>query len=184
MPFLPSLAEGATLLDVFKAFPETSKPLIEYHEALLRGPSPLSEAERELIAAYVSRINHCRYCHGVHAATAERLGIEEGTIRRIFDDLESAPVPEKMKPVLRYALKLTRAPDSVTEADAEAVLEAGWTETALYHVVAVTALFNFMNRLVEGLGIELNPAYVGPASERLATRGYLPLIEMLGRRTE
>lgn len=42
-------------------------------------------------------------------------------------------------------------------------------------------LFNFMNRLVEGMGIELDRNYVNPASERLAGRGYLPLIEMLKR---
>jgi 3-mercaptopyruvate sulfurtransferase SseA len=50
----------------------------------------------------------------------------------------------------------------------------GWDDTALYHTVAVTALFNFMNRLVERMGIELDPSYVKPASERLAKRGYLP----------
>jgi len=69
----------------------------------------------------------------------------------------------------------------VTKADADAIIADGWDETALYHTVAVTALFNFMNRLVEGLGIELDPAYVKPASQRLAKRGYLPLIEMLDR---
>lgn len=52
-------------------------------------------------------------------------------------------------------------------------------ETAIYYTVAVTALFNFMNRLVEGLGIELDPAYVEIASKRLADHGYLPLIAML-----
>lgn len=45
--------------------------------------------------------------------------------------------------------------------------------------MSLASLFNFMNRLVEGLGIELDPAYVKPASERLAKRGYLPLIDML-----
>jgi hypothetical protein len=40
-------------------------------------------------------------------------------------------------------------------------------------------VFNYMNRLVEGLGIELDPAYVEPASRRLAERGYLPLIDMM-----
>jgi hypothetical protein len=52
-------------------------------------------------------------------------------------------------------------------------------ETAIYYTVAVTALFNFMNRLVEGLGIELDPACVEIASKRLADHGYLPLIAML-----
>lgn len=90
-----------------------------------------------------------------------------------------AAVPARMKPVLSYAQKLTRAPDSVMQGDAEAVLAEGWSETALYHTVAVTALFNYMNRLVEGLGIELDPAYAETASKRLATRGYLPLIDLL-----
>jgi AhpD family alkylhydroperoxidase len=119
MAHLPSLPEGATLLDVFKAFPETNKPLIEFHEALLRGPSPFSEAERESIAAYVSGINRCRYCHGVHAATAERLGASEDA------------VPPRMQPVLDYAAKLTRDPAAISKSDADAVYAAGWDETAL-----------------------------------------------------
>jgi uncharacterized peroxidase-related enzyme len=181
MPFLPSLRAGASLLDLFKAFPETSKPLIEFHEVLLRGSSPFTEGERELIAAYVSGLNRCRYCQGVHTATAERLGVPQGAVQQLLEEVETAPVPEKMKPILQYALKLTRDPRGVSKADAAAVLAAGWDETALYHAVAIIALFNFMNRLVEGLGIELDSAYVRPAAERLADRGYLPLIEMLRR---
>ena len=72
MPFLASLPEKGTLLDVVIALPEESHTLIDYHEVLLRGPSPFTEAERELISAYVSGINHCRYCHVVHTATTER----------------------------------------------------------------------------------------------------------------
>ena len=180
MPFLPSLPKGASLLHLFKAFPETSKPLIEFHEALLRGRSPFTEGERELIAAYVSGLNHCRYCHGVHSATAELLGVRHELVDDRLD-IDAAAVDAKMRPVLRYARKLTQQPSSLTRADADAVFAAGWDETALYHIVAVTALFNLMNRLVEGLGIELDPAYVKPASERLARRGYRPLIDMISR---
>jgi uncharacterized peroxidase-related enzyme len=179
MPFLPSLHKGASLLDLFKAFPNISEPLIQFHEVLLRGPSPFSEGERELIAAYVSGLNHCRYCHGVHVATAALLGVPKHAILSALDDLDSSPVAENMKPVLRYARKLTQQPDSVTQADADAVFAAGWNDLALYHAVAVTALFNFMNRLVEGMGIELDPNYVKPASERLAKGGYTPLIQMM-----
>lgn len=178
MPFLAAMSDNASLIDVFKAFPETNEPLIEFHEVLLRGPSPFTEAERELIAAYVSGLNHCRFCHGVHTATAERLGVPAGAVKDLLDG-RAEQIPEKMRPVLDYARKLTHAPSSVTQADAQAIFDAGWDETALYHTVAVTGLFNYMNRLVEGLGIELAPAYVQPASERLADRGYLPLIEMM-----
>ena len=76
-------------------------------------------------------------------------------------------------------LASSRSNRSLTQADADAIFAAGWEEPALYYMVAVTALFNFMNRLVEGMGIELDPSYVRPASERLAKRGYLPLIDMI-----
>jgi uncharacterized peroxidase-related enzyme len=180
MPFVAFLPKGASLLNLFKAFPATSIPLIQFHEALLRGPSPFTEGERELIATYVSDLNHCRYCHGVHSATAELLGIKH-ELADTKIDIDTAGVDPKMRPVLRYARKLTQKPDSVTQADADAIFAAGWEESALYYVVAVTALFNFMNRLVEGMGIELDPSYVKPASERLAKRGYLPLIEMISK---
>lgn len=179
MPYLPSLGSRATLLDVFRSFPETSKPLIEYHEVLLRGPSPFTEAQRELVAAYVSGLNRCRYCQGVHTATAERLGVEEGVVPRLIENFEAAAIPDEMRPILRYARKLTEHPASITQADADAILAAGWDESAIFQTVAVTALFNFMNRLVEGLGIGFDPAYAGEASQRLAERGYLPLLGML-----
>jgi uncharacterized peroxidase-related enzyme len=181
MSFAPSLPKGTTLLNLFKAFPETSAPLIEFHEVLLRGPSPFTEAERELIAAYVSGLNQCRYCHAVHTATAELLGVSGKSIASAMDDIEAAPIAQKMKPVLRYARKLTERPAGATQADADALFAAGWDETALYHTVAVTALFNFMNRLVEGMGIVLDQAYVKPASERLAKGGYLPLLDLMKR---
>ncbi|MEO6782545.1 MAG: peroxidase-related enzyme [Bradyrhizobium sp.] len=181
MPFLPTLPKSASLLNVFQMFPETSKPLIEFHEILLRGPSPFTEAERELIAAYVSGLNECVYCQGVHTATAGLLGVSKDSVSCAIEDIDAAPIAAKLKPVLRYARKLTLQPNSATRADADAIFAAGWDETALYHTVAVTALFNFMNRLVQGMGIELDPVYVKPASERLATGGYLPLIELMRR---
>jgi len=68
------------LLQVFRAYPDTARPLLDYHELVMRGPSPFTVAERELIAAYVSGVNECGYCHGVHTATAEAFGIQEGHV--------------------------------------------------------------------------------------------------------
>src|SRR5260370_40689490 len=109
MTCLPSLPSDAVLLDVFRAYPGTARPLLDYHQALLRGPSPLTVAERELIAAYVSGLNACRYCHGVHTAVAEVFGIPEGTLGALLEDIGAAPVTERMKPLLRYVGKLTLA---------------------------------------------------------------------------
>jgi uncharacterized peroxidase-related enzyme len=176
MAYLRSLPARAVLRDVFAAFPHTSRPLLDYHQVLLRGPSPFSVAERELIAAYVSGLNACDYCHGVHSATARAFGVDEELVVTLLDDVDAAPVDARMKPVLRYVRKLTQTPSRMTPGDAEAVFAAGWDERALHDAVSVCALFNLMNRLVEGLGIDADAGYFGVAAQRLATQGYASLL--------
>lgn len=56
-------------------FPHTALPLLSLHEQATRKASPLSTGERELIAAYVSGLNACDYCHGVHSETAARFKV-------------------------------------------------------------------------------------------------------------
>ena len=180
MPYLPSLPENAALVDVFRAYPDTAGPLIDYHEVLLRGPSPLSVAERELIAAYVSGVNSCGYCHGVHTATAAAFGIPEQTLTALLTDIDTSPVDERLKPLLHYVGKLTRTPSRMTEADAAAVFAAGWDDRALHDAVSVCALFNFMNRLVDGLGISAGPDYFAVSAQRLAEGGYAGLKKLFG----
>jgi uncharacterized peroxidase-related enzyme len=179
MTYLPSLPPGAVLLDVFRAYPEASRPLLDYHQAVLRGPSPLTVAERELIAAYVSGLNACRYCHDVHTATAEAFGMPEDTLSALLDDVAAAPMPERMKSLLRYVGKVTLTPAMITPGDAGAVLEAGWEEQALHDAVAVCGLFNLMNRLVEGLGITAGEDYFRTAARRLSETGYTALKERI-----
>lgn len=87
---------------------------------------PFTEAECELIAVYVSGMDHCRYCHSVHTATAERLGVAAGAVKQVIDDSERAPIADRLKPVLRpvlrYAETLTRAERRATRADTDAIL--------------------------------------------------------------
>ncbi|MPZ97627.1 MAG: peroxidase [Propionibacteriales bacterium] len=181
MSYLPSLPDDAMLLDVFGAYPDTARPLLQYHQVLLRGPSPLTVAQRELIAAYVSGLNSCGYCHGIHTAVAETFGVPAATLTALLDDLDTAEVTEPMRPLLRYARKLTLTPTLITPADAEAVLAAEWDERALHDTVAVCALFNFMNRYVDGLGVTANPARTTLSADRLTSIGYASLLDLLDR---
>ncbi|MGK3202433.1 carboxymuconolactone decarboxylase family protein [Amycolatopsis sp. MEPSY49] len=179
MSYLKSLPAETTLLQVFRAYPGPARHLLAFHEELLRGESPFTPGEREMIAAYVSGVNACDYCHGIHTVTAEAFGVPEGVLAAAVEDLGSAPVEEKLKPVLAYVGKLTRTPSRMTEADAEAVFAAGWDERALHDAVLVCALFNFMNRMVEGLGIEADAAYTVTSGERLKEGGYAGLAGLL-----
>lgn len=181
MTYLKSLPEDAALLQVFQAHPETARPLMYFHELVMRRPSPFTDGERELIAAYVSGVNACGYCHGVHTKTAEAFGVAPGVLEAALADLDSAPVDDKLRPVLRYVGKLTATPAKLTRADAEAVFAAGWDEQALYDAVMVCALFNFMNRMVDGLGVAADESYFEKSGYRLRELGYAGLATLLDK---
>lgn len=153
----PSLGDEPGMDKLFRRFPHTAVPLLEYHDRVLRDWSPLAVAERELIAAYVSGLNACTYCHGAHVVAARAFGIDQALFEGLIADLETSAVAEKLKPILAYVGKLTRTPAMMTEGDARRVYEAGWDEQALFDAISVCALFNFMNRMVEGAGIKADP---------------------------
>jgi alkylhydroperoxidase family enzyme len=104
--------------------------------------------------------------------SAVACGVAPDLIKALLADIETAPLEATMKPILRYAKKLTLSPARMTDADAAAVYDAGWGDDALYSTVLVTALFNFYNRLVDGVGLDLPEGYVPEAAKRLSTQGY------------
>jgi uncharacterized peroxidase-related enzyme len=172
MPRLRSLPEQPVMRDLYRAYPASCRPLGEFTEAAMRGPSPFTQGQRELIAAYVSGLNACVYCHGTHVGVAEACGVKTDLITALLDDIETAPVEARMKPILRYVRKLTLSPARIADADAAAVYDAGWGDDALYSTILVTALFNFYNRLVDGVGLALPDGYALEAAKRLSTKGY------------
>lgn len=180
MSYLTSLPDDSTLLQVFQRHPATARPLLEFHELVMRAPSPFTAGERELIAAYVSATNACTYCHGVHAVTASAFGVPADVLAAAVADLDSSTVDGKLKPVLRYVGKLTSSPSRMTRDDADAVYAAGWGEDALHSAVLVCALFNFMNRMVDGLGISADADYFATSGVRLAEGGYAGLAGLIG----
>ncbi len=183
MSLFPGLGETPHLSEVFKAFPQTVQPLLEYHDILLRGESPLSIGQRELIAAFVSGLNACTFCFGAHKIYAKLFGTDEAVIDAMVEDLDSAPVPEKMRPLLAYVKKLTNLPTNLRASDAQAVYEAGWSERALYDAVQVCALFNFMNRIIEGTGVTFDYGQTPPTKEDLKarrTRSYMDFGRQIG----
>lgn len=156
MPFLPSLPDTSHLSDLYKAFPKNVAPLMEYTDGILRAEGELSIAERELIATFTSGLNACDFCFQSHLIYARAFGIGEGVVEALLADIDGAPVDEKLKPILHYVKKLNTLPSKIIAADADAIYTAGWGEQALYEAVQVCALFNMMNRIIEGTGVNFD----------------------------
>ena len=144
----------------------------EWTQATMRGPSPWSVGERELMAALVAKWNSCAFCVGAHRATSAR-GLSQATVDAALADYHTAPLPLGLIATLTFLEKLTRTPDDVTAADAALVLQAGVTPEALTDAVAVATLFAVVTRHADALQFALpSEAEFDKAATMLLKRGY------------
>lgn len=80
---------------------------------------------------------------------------DEQVADRLAADYETAPIDEADKAMLRYADKLTRTPAKITQADVDALRAAGFSDASVLDICMVTGYYAFVNRLADGLGVEL-----------------------------
>ncbi len=160
-------------------YPETEVPLNALAQVLLRGPSSLTPGERELIATYVSSQNDCWFCMSTHRSATQHLLKSEGQSPAIVDlvrqDVETAPISEKMRALLVIAGKVQQGGRRVTEADVAKARTEGADDKAIHDTVLIAAAFCMFNRYVDGLATwapEEESAFEASGT-RLATQGYL-----------
>ena len=155
--------------------PETGKPLYDLAQVLLRGPSPLLEAERELIAAYVSHRNDCMFCRDSHAAAARCLyGEDRNMVEDVLKDMQQSSVSDKMKALLNIAGKVQILGNKVTPEDIAAARKLGADDREIHDTVLIAASFSMFNRYVDGLAsfTPTDPATYEEMGKRMA-KGYV-----------
>jgi uncharacterized peroxidase-related enzyme len=141
------------------------------HEAM-RGPSAWSVADRELMAAYVSKVNESAFCVGAHTATAGLAYQDGAKVQAVLADLESAPISGGLRATLRMLGKLTRD-GKVRSGDMREVLSAGVSRQQVEDALAVCAAFNTTDRLADAFGFELlSPEGYEAGAKYLLKRGY------------
>jgi uncharacterized peroxidase-related enzyme len=163
LPPLPGIA------GLLAGHPDTAGPLNSLAEALLRGPSPLTPAERETIAAYVSRRNECTFCAETHGAVARHLARDDGS--------GPADTDAKLNALLAIAEKVRVDGRSVTADDVARARDAGADDRAIHDTVLIAAAFSMFNRYVDGLDTltPTDPARYEQRARILAENGYLPV---------
>lgn len=176
MGFFKSLPADAGPAKVFTTYPEIYRLWSAMSQALMNGPSPLTQAERELLFAYAAGVAGCTFVYGAHSEVAYAWGIERGVLERLLEDPERAPVEARLKPLLAFVRKLMLTPGAMTQADADAVFAVGWEEKALHDAIAVTARAAFMQRLVEGHGFTpMTQQHAAAHAKRRVELGYVNL---------
>ncbi len=158
--------------DLLIRFPDKGAVLMNLAERFLRGSSELSFVERETLFAYGSALNDCDFCHISHKYTAAELGVAEADFEAIVADLDTAPVDDRMRALLRYVHKLTRTPSLMDADDVAAVRAAGWSEDALFDAICICGFNNLMNRVVDGVGLVGTEQEHRESGVRLPPLGY------------
>lgn len=116
------------------------------HDVMV-APSEWSRAERELLAAFVSNRNRCRYCAGIHSQTATILGGREVS-PNILADWRSVDFDGRVQ----AAFALLEAPDGIDGPPEDAIASAraaGLSDTAIVDVLAIGFVFDLVNRLAD-----------------------------------
>ena len=167
------------IVGLMKYRPDTAKPLNELAEILLRGPSTLTSAEREMIASYVSYQNECHFCHSSHgAAAAHHLDGNLDLLDDIKKNFQQTEISAKLRKLLNIAKKVQILGNKVSQEDIEAAKEEGATDREIHDTVLIAAAFCMYNRYVDGLGTwapEEKEAY-DETGKMLANSGYIDSI--------
>jgi uncharacterized peroxidase-related enzyme len=135
--------------------PESLRTHFEMYVAALHRPSPLSRAERELVAVVASRLNGCLYCLRHHLAGLKRLipedrhptvdAVATGRVTRLTD---------RENAIVAYATKLTTNPHDMDADDVGRLRDAGLEDRAILDLAQVVSYFAYVNRMVRGLGVD------------------------------
>jgi uncharacterized peroxidase-related enzyme len=80
-------------------------------------------------------------------------------LRALRTDFRHAELPPAERAMLDYARKLTDRPQAMGEDDVARLREHGFDDRAIHDICSITAYFAFVNRVADGLGVELEPRF-------------------------
>ena len=134
---------------------------------LMRKRSPLSRIQREEIAVAVSAVNECHYWLTHHGAGLRLLLTKEGMeqekqdllLSALESDHTTADISTGDMAMLDYAIKLTKTPENMSEGDVKKLQREGFDDRSIHDICASTAYFAFVNRMADGLGVELEDRF-------------------------
>jgi uncharacterized peroxidase-related enzyme len=134
--------------------PDLLEPLVQYVHRLMIEAHALPRSIKELIAAYVSKLNSCSYCVDAHSAMVMAQGFTLDEVQSILKDIDgSSLIDDKTKKLLYFSETITRNSYKIHEGSLQELRDHGCTDEELFEAIAVASLFNFMDRMADALGV-------------------------------
>lgn len=144
------------VLKIQSLHPQSIQSHLNLYIDIMFSKSSLSRAEREMIAVVVSVANGCIYCQIHHAEALNHYWKDEDRVKLLKEDFQKAGLSFRELALCGYAIHLTKSPQEHEQSDHTIILRtAGITEEGILDATLVTSYFNFVNRTVLALGVEL-----------------------------
>jgi len=157
---------------------ETGSALGLLADALLQRDDDLSRAERELLAAYVSRGNDCEFCTGAHGAVARSYGdLAPDLVGQVLSGQDLASIPglsPRLLALLTLAGQVRLGGNEVQASTVAQARDAGATDLAIHDTVLIAAAFCMFNRYVDGLrtAVPPDPSFYDLGADLIRRQGY------------
>lgn len=178
MSFLTYSKDFHGLVDVFLRDPVRYLPLAQLIDNIMTRDSAMSHSQRELLALYSSRLNHCNYCVDSHTCVLTHMGNDEAVLESLTD-ISVEAVDDQMQVMLVFARKLTLQPAHISIQDIASVKARGWSDQAIEDAICVVSTFALVNRLVNGIGIAATDDHFQQVGGMVSKQGYAPLVQMV-----
>jgi uncharacterized peroxidase-related enzyme len=136
--------------------PEALAAYLAFKKTVFFGGTTLGRVREELLAVVLARLGRCSFCAVTHGEfLREALGADHARVLEIARDYRHAGLDPADVAMLDFAVKVTEAADRITAEDVEGLRRAGFDEAQVLDIVLVSAYRNFMNRVVNAAGLEL-----------------------------
>jgi uncharacterized peroxidase-related enzyme len=145
----------SNVMKVHSLDPKAMKLHLQLYLHLMYGKSSITRTQREMIAVLVSHLNGCQYCVTHHKEALQAHARTPDIVKSLQEDFSKALISKRDRALLEYAAKLTRQPSLVDEMDVRRMAGEGFTDEEILRVNLIVSYFNFVNRIVAGLGTPL-----------------------------
>ncbi len=136
--------------------PEALVAHMELYMAIMYGKSHLKRYQREMLGVVTSVANRCAYCINHHEQALLAYWKDQSKTRQLVNDRSKLDLSEIDRLLCNLAEHLTHNKNPDYSGEIETLLKAGLEDRAVLDAVQVIAYFNFVNRMVLGLGVEFS----------------------------
>lgn len=147
--------ETANVLKVHSLKPKILQAHMTLYETIMFGEGDLSRQQREMIGVVVSSANSCPYCASHHGEAMVHVSGDRKLMEAVANDYNNAGLNEQDLAICAYSEKLTKTSYKMVEDDINHLRSVGLSDQAIFDVNQIAAYFNYVNRIVHGLGVEL-----------------------------